>query len=455
MKVVIIGNGKVGQTIAQRLSQEKHDVVIIDNNRATLQTTINELDVIGVCGNGVSHSAQLEAGVENAQLVIAATSSDELNMLCCLIARKLGAESTIARVRDPDYVNQAMFLRQELGLSMAINPEQMTALEIARLLRFPSADQIDTFADGRMELIEFTLPEDSPVNGVSLMKLPEAVGARVLVCAVQRGDEIFIPDGQFILRSSDVISVTGEFVELEKFFRALGIYKSGSRSVMIIGGGKIAYYLAQELQSNRINVKIIEQDRERCLELSENFPNATVICGNGTNIDLLMEEGVARVDAFVSVTNLDEENMIMSMFAAKAGVPKVIAKINNPVLSKLVLESGVGIGTALSPRYITADVIVRYSRAIANSQGIDEIKTLHKLLDDRVEAIEFTASDAFSGLNTPLKDLTLRKNLRIASIVRNDRLIVPGGMTTVSEGDSVIVVTASGAVLNSLNDILA
>ena len=455
MKVVIIGNGKVGQTIAQRLSQEKHDVVIIDNNRATLQTTINELDVIGVCGNGVSHSAQLEAGVENAQLVIAATSSDELNMLCCLIARKLGAESTIARVRDPDYVNQAMFLRQELGLSMAINPEQMTALEIARLLRFPSADQIDTFADGRMELIEFTMPEDSPVNGVSLMKLPEAVGARVLVCAVQRGDEIFIPDGQFILRSSDVISVTGEFVELEKFFRALGIYKSGSRSVMIIGGGKIAYYLAQELQSNRINVKIIEQDRERCLELSENFPNATVICGNGTNIDLLMEEGVARVDAFVSVTNLDEENMIMSMFAAKAGVPKVIAKINNPVLSKLVLESGVGIGTALSPRYITADVIVRYSRAIANSQGIDEIKTLHKLLDDRVEAIEFTASDAFSGLNTPLKDLTLRKNLRIASIVRNDRLIVPGGMTTVSEGDSVIVVTASGAVLNSLNDILA
>ena len=338
---------------------------------------------------------------------------------------------------------------------MAINPEQMTALEIARLLRFPSADQIDTFADGRMELIEFTLPEDSPVNGVSLIKLPEAVGARVLVCAVQRGDEIFIPDGQFILRSSDVISVTGEFVELEKFFRALGIYKSGSRSVMIIGGGKIAYYLAQELQSNRINVKIIEQDRERCLELSENFPNATVICGNGTNIDLLMEEGVARVDAFVSVTNLDEENMIMSMFAAKAGVPKVIAKINNPVLSKLVLESGVGIGTALSPRYITADVIVRYSRAIANSQGIDEIKTLHKLLDDRVEAIEFTASDAFSGLNTPLKDLTLRKNLRIASIVRNDRLIVPGGMTTVSEGDSVIVVTASGAVLNSLNDILA
>lgn len=455
MKVVIIGNGKVGQTIAQQLSREKHDVVIIDNNRANLQATINELDVIGVCGSGVSHSVQLEAGVGQASLVIAATSSDELNMLCCLIARKLGAESTIARVRDPEYVNQAMFLRSELGLSLAINPEHMTAMEIARLLRFPSANQIDTFADGKMDLIEFTLPEDSILDGVSLMRLGEVSGARVLVCAVQRGEEIFIPDGQFILRGDDIISVTAEPDELEKFFRALGIYKSGSRSVMVIGGGKIAFYLAEELKSSRINVKIIERDKERCMELSEHFPGATVICGDGTDVDLLMEEGVARVDAFVSVTNLDEENMIMAMFAAKNGVGKVIAKINNPVLSKLMLESGVGIGTAISPRYTTADVIVRYSRALANSQGIDEIKTLHKLLGDRVEAIEFSAGDSFRGINTPLKDLHLRKNLRIASIVRDGRVIVPGGSTAITQGDSVIVVAASNAMLTSLNDILA
>lgn len=451
MNVVIIGNGKVGKTIAQRLSLEKHDVVIIDTNNANLQSTINELDVIGVCGNGATHSVQLEAGVAGADLVIAATSADELNMLCCLVAKKLGARNTIARVRSPEYASQAIFLREELGLSLTINPEYMAAVEIARILRFPSANQIDTFANGKIELVQLNLPSGSPLHGIALSKLRDVSGARILICAVQRGNRIFIPDGDFILATGDIINITGASGELEKFLRTVGLYKECSRSVMIIGGGKIAYYLAKELEPLRINVKIIEMNRDRCLELSSRLPKTTIICADGSDLDLLMEEGISTVDALVSVTNIDEENMIMSMFGVESAVGKVIAKVNRPTFSKMLLN--LGINSVITPKYITADVIVRYSRALANSRDNDEIQTLHKLLEDRVEALEFIAPPGAEVLEVPLKTLKLKKNLRIASIVRKGVPILPEGGTVINAGDSVIVVT-TGAALSSLDDIL-
>lgn len=437
MNIVIIGDGKVGSTLSSQLQKEGHDIVVIDNNQNALKNLINTQDVMCVEGNGALHAVQEEAGVSKADLVVACTSMDELNMLCCLLAKKLGAKKTIARVRDPQYFRQLNFMKDELGLSMGVNPELAAAAEIARTMIFPAATKIELFAKGLVELVEFKLGPDSVLDGLSLSEVYKKYKVKVLVCAVQREGEVYIPDGEFCLRSGDKINLSASHENIEKFFKAIGIMKNQSKSAMIVGGGRVAYYLTLALLELGIKVKIIEQDYHRCMELSDLLPRASIIHGDGTDQSLLKEEGLAQVDAFASLTGIDEENIIMAMFASSCQVPKVVAKINRD--SYAGMADMLGLETVISPKNITANHIVSYVRAMQNSFG-SNIETLYRLVDNQIEALEFIAREDGPYIGVPLKKLKLKKNLLIASIVRKRSSIIPGGNDRIEIGDSVIVV---------------
>ncbi len=437
MNIVIIGDGKVGSTLSSQLQREGHDIVVIDNNQNALKNLINTQDVMCVEGNGALYEVQEEAGVPHADLVIACTSMDELNMLCCLLAKKLGAKKTIARVRDPQYFKQLNIMKEELGLSMGINPELAAATEISRIMLFPSATKIELFAKGKVELVEFKLAEKSMLDGMSLSEVYKKYKVKVLVCAVQREGELYIPDGDFRLRSGDKINLTASHENIEKFFKTLGILKDQSKTAIIVGGGKISYYLTIALQKIGVKVKIIEKDYERCMELSDLLPKASIIHGDGTDQDLLKEEGLEQVDAFASLTGIDEENIIMAMFASNLQVPKAVAKINRD--SYMDMADMLGLESFVSPKNITANHIVSYVRAMQNSLG-SNIETLYRLVDNQVEALEFIAREDGPYIGVPLKDLKLKKNLLIASIVRRRVPIIPGGDDKIEIGDSVIVV---------------
>lgn len=452
MKIIIVGAGKVGSALTQQLSAE-HKVTVIDQNPQLIDNIINIYDVMGVCGNGASYEVQKEAETGRADLLIATTSSDEINILACLVAKKLGVEHTIARIRNPEYEKQLRFMRNELGLSMSINPEKAAAREIARVLRFPAAMKLESFSKGRLELVEYRLPEGSALHGMQLSDLYKNIRVRVLICAVARRGETIIPSGDFTLQSGDKIYLTSSPDQLSQFFRHLGVFRDRASSVMIVGASKICYYLASELLGMGMSVKIIDQSEQRCIQMSERLPKALVIVGDGTDSELLHEEGIEQTDAFVAITGIDEANILMSMSAAKqAGDCKVIAKINRKSLVDLVSNEEM-IDSVVSARSVTTELIVQYVRAMESASGA-KIKTLHRLVDGAVEALEFGVTADVPFIGVPLKNLKLKSGILLAGIVRqNGRIVIPSGNDELCLNDDVIVVTTN-MTLQDIHDIL-
>lgn len=440
MNIVIVGDGKVGATLVEHLSQEGHDIVVIDRDSKIVEQMVNSYDVMGICGNGASYDVQMEAGVSSARLFIAATSSDELNILCCLIAKKVGAHHTIARVRNPDYLKQLPFIKEELGLSMIVNPEYDAANEIAKVLRFPNAINIETFSRGNVDLAELKINDGNPLCDMALTDIFGAFKTKILVCAVQRKADVFIPRGDFVLKSGDKIHITAPRGELVRFMKKLGIYKHRTKDIMIIGGGKMGYYLARQLsESGGYNVKIIEIDRDRCDKLCTLLPDVNIINGDGTDRGILYEQGIESQDAFVALTTIDEENIISSMYASSLGISKTVAKVNR--VSYQVLES-IGMDSAFSSKAIAANRIIGYVRALENS-GESSVQTLYKLVGGQVEALEFKITADFKNIGIPLKELDINNDTLIASIIRDNHVIFPDGNDSIEIGDSVIIVSKS------------
>lgn len=440
MNIIIVGCGKVGQKLTERLSGEnENDVTVVDISPLRVSEVTNSLDVMGIVGNGASLDILTEAGVEKADVLIAVTGSDELNLLTCLVAKKAGDCQTIARVRKPDYIKSVGLLKEDLGLAMIINPEQTAARVIARALRFPSAIQIDTFAKGRVEILKFRLPKGSPIDGVRLADMKHKVKCNVLVCGVERGEEAFIPDGNFVLMAGDFVSIVASPENGAEFFKKIGIKTNRVKNTIIVGGGETAYYLAKQLIDTGIDVKIIEKNLDRCEELCRILPKATIINADGTDRNLLTEEGIEYAESFVSLTNIDEENILLSLFAKSKSPAKLVTKINRIAYDEVI--NNLDLDTTVYPKELTAEYIVRFVRAKNNSIG-SNIETMHLILEDKAEALEFLIKANSPVANVPLEKLNLKKNLIIACITRHGQVIIPGGRDCILPGDTVIVVTA-------------
>ncbi len=451
MKIVIIGDGKVGYKLAEHLSKDNYDVVLIDNDEEKLKEAINNLDINCFAGDGVSAAVQAEAGVPDSDLVIACASTDELNMLSCLIARNLGAKHTIARVRNPIYYNQIDILKEDLHLSMVINPEFAVANEIARNLIFPAASKVETFVKGRIELAEVPVRAGSGLIDSKLADIYRKFQVKILICAVQRGKEVYIPDGEFVLQEGDKLHIAATHKEIEQFFEKIGNLSRKVRKVLICGGGRVGFYLAKKLCSMRMEVKIIEQNYEKCEQLCEELPGVTVIQGDATDHDLLIEEGIREADAIAALTGVDEENIIMGLFAKKQGVQKIIAKVNEDSRAQMV--EGLGIDSIVSAKTATADAIFSYVRARQNSLASINVEAMYRLVDDRVEALEFIVKEETEYTNIPLKDLRTKPNNLIACIGRKRQIIIPSGNDCIQKGDTVVVVTKSKKI-QDITDIL-
>uniref|UniRef100_UPI0040568FC5 Trk system potassium transporter TrkA n=1 Tax=Acetatifactor sp. TaxID=1872090 RepID=UPI0040568FC5 len=450
MNIIIVGCGKVGYTLVEQLNGENHDIVVIDERAEKVNSITDELDAMGIVGNGVSYQTLLEAGINRADLLIAVTGSDEQNLLCCVIAKKAGHCKTIARVRNPIYYNELSFLREELGLAMIINPEFTAASEIARIFQFPSAVKIDTFAKGRIELLHFRVTKDCLLNNYELIHIRTTLKCDVLVCMVTRGEEVLIPKGDFVFHEGDIVCIVSTPTKASDFFHKIGINTNRIHTAMIVGGGTIAYYLARRLLDVGISTKIIEWDPVRCDTLSELLPNATVICGDGTDQRLLIQEGLESVDGFAALTGLDEENILLSLYAKKFSHSKVVTKINrinfNSVLNDLELDS------VTFPRLLTADSIIKYARSMNESLN-SNVENLYKLEDGRAEALEFYIKEPSAVTDIPLGKLRIRKNILICCINRRGRIIIPGGQDSIQVGDTVIIVLTHSK-LNDIKEIL-
>ncbi len=443
MKFVIIGIGKIGETLVEKLSQEKHDVVIVDKNAEVVETLVNKYDIFGVIGGGADRSSLMDAGVENADFVIACTSRDELNILCCILAKKLGAKYTLARVRDPEYFNEIEYMNSELELDMFFNPERRTAFEISNILAFPSATDVERFADGAAVMIEFRIKPENPMIGMSIYDVVKKHTVSALFSMVERGDKVYIPRGDFVIQEGDVLHVTASEEEITKFSKKMQIFRRGAKSVTIIGGGKIGYYLAEELIKKKISVKIIEKDEDRCMELAEKLPKATIINGDGTDHELLDEMNIEKSNALVALTGMDEENVIVSLYAISKKVNKVVSKVDRPTIQQMVKH--LGLDTILSPINAVADQILKFVRAqeAGGTSGINQLYKIH----DKVEAIEFTlTADNCAFLGVPLKALNMRKNFLVNGIIREGKYIIPTGDTVFQAGDDVLIVTTEKGV---------
>ena len=450
MKIIIVGCGKVGTTLAEQLNRENHDITLIDCDSEALQSISDSTDVMSVTGNGAVYQVQMEAGIKEADLLIATTNSDELNMLCCLIAKKAGNCHTIARIRNPEYSAEINYIREELNLSLAINPELAAAREIARLLRFPNAIKIELFAKGRIELLKFLIPKDSILDRMKVMDVVSRLKSNVLICAVERGDDVVIPDGNFEMRGGDKISFIAPHADCAEFFRKAGIENNAVNSAMFVGGGKLTVYLAKALADSKMKIKIIEQDEERCRILSEILPHAMIIHGDGSDQKLLLEEGIRQTEAFASLTGFDEENILLSLYAASQSRAKLITKVNKIAFENVI--NALNLGSVIYPKMLTADIILQYVRAMQNSMG-SNIETLYKIVADKAEALEFRVRGDSPVLGIPLEKLRTRNNLLVACINRNGRIIMPRGKDTLEAGDTVIIVTTHTG-LNDLKDIL-
>ena len=450
MQIIVVGCGNVGSTLTEQLSKEGHNITVIDSKTDRLKRVTDSSDVMGVLGNGATYSVQMEAGIEEADLLIAVTDSDELNLLCCLIAKKAGNCHTIARVRNPVYSLEVDFIKEELGLSMVINPEAAAATAIARLLKFPSAIEVETFARGRVELSKFRLEAGNILTGLSLKDISSRLHCDVLVCTVERGEEVMIPDGNFVLREKDMISVVASSRNIVQFFKKMGMATGRVKDAMIVGGGSTAYYLSKQLLAMGIHIKIVERDRERCEELCELLPQAAVVHGDGTDRSVLLEEGIEKAQAFVSLTNVDEENIMLSLFAKSVSRAKLVTRVHRISYDEMI--GSLDIGSIVYPRYTTAENIVRYVRAMSNTVG-SNVETLYKLIGDKAEALEFWIREKSPAVGIPLQKMNWKPNILLACINRRNSVIIPGGQDMIQVGDTVVVVTTNTG-LHDIRDIL-
>ena len=450
MQIIIVGCGKVGRTLAEQLQEEDTDITLIDINADTINEIIDEVDAMGVVGNGASINTLMEAGIETADILIAVTVSDEMNLLCCLIAQKTGHCHTIARVRNPIYSKEIGFIKERLGVTMIINPELAAAQEISRLLRFPSAIKIDTFARGKVELLKFKVMPEFNLDGKSIQEITEHFRCDVLFCAIEGKDFTTIPGGTNTIRNGDMVSILATPQNAAAFFKKIGLKTHQVKNAIIVGGGTISYYLTKALLDMNISVKVIEQNEARCEVLSDLIPEATIINGDGTNRSLLMEEGLSRAEAFVSLTNLDEENVFLALFAKTVSKAKLVAKVNRLAFDDVI--DSLDIGSVIYPKYITADYILQYVRAMQNSIG-SNIETLYHILDNQAEALEFAIRENSPVVGIPLSELNLKKNLLVGYLNRNGVVKIPRGHDTIQVGDTVIIVTTHKG-LRDITDIL-
>ncbi len=453
MKIIIVGCGKVGGTLAKQLCSEGHDITVLDKDASKLRAMSSGYDVLALEGDASSYSDLKEAGVEDADILIAVTDSDEKNLLCCLIGRKTGNLRAIARVRNPVYNSEVDFFRQGFGLAMVINPEMAAASEIARIFRFPSAINIETFAKGHIELLTFHLPEHSKLAGKPLTYIHSKLHTDVLVVMVKRGGQVTIPSGDFVVQAGDVLSIVTGHDQAQDFFAKIGFETNRVKNVMIVGGGKVTYYLSKRLIADGINVKIIERDRSKCEELSDLLPRAEIIHGDGIDEDLLLEEGIEEVEGFTALTGLDEQNIMMGLFAksvSKSGV-KLVTKITKISFNDVI--AGLNLGSIVNPKEITADYILQFVRAMQASVG-SEMENLYKLPDSNAEAMEFHIGEQCRACDVPLQKLQLKKNILIAKIYRGDHLFTPSGSDVMRIGDTVVLVALREHKITNLDDIL-
>ena len=451
MNIIIAGCGKVGRALAEQLSREKHDITVIDRKPEAIQQITNIADVRGVVGNGASYEIQMDAGIDTADLMIAVTDADEVNLLCCLIAKKAGGCQTIARVRNPVYHHEIHHIKDELGLSMVINPEWAAAMEMARLLRFPSAIDIDTFANGRIELLRFQLEEQNPLCDNKIKDLHMLSRCEVLICIVERGNEVLIPSGEVELKAGDMISVVASPVNASRFFKTIGIETNQVKNTMIIGGGKISFYLAKRLLEMGIQVKIIEKDRDACERLCEILPKAMIINGDGTDRELLAEEGLAKAEGFAALTNMDEENVMLALYAKSMSKAKKITKVNRNTFDTII--GALNIGSLIYPKHITSETILQYVRAMQNSIG-SNVETLYRLVDGNAEALEFIIKGKSEVTDIPLQELQLKPHILVCAINRKGKIIIPKGQDCIQEGDSVVIITTDCGAYKDIRDIM-
>lgn len=450
MDILIIGCGTVGSAICSQLSKEGHNITVVDQDAVAMSELCNTYDVYGVDGNGASISVLRKAGADKAYLVIAVTASDEINILCCSAARKLGAHHTIARVRNPEYYDFMQLMKSDMNLSLTINPELYAANEIYRMLRFPSAAKLETFCRGRVELAEFAISADSPFIGKTLFELRSELKMKFLVCCVLRGDKVIIPSGDYHIEEGDVLGVTVPEDHTRAFFKAAGIYRHKLKDIMIFGGSRVTYYLQELLKKSKFSSTVIEKNKEICRDLSAEF-DCTVVCDNGAKQEVLLEEGIERTDALLALSDTDEENAIVSLYAKSVGVPKVITLINQ--MSYVDFFKSVGLDSVVSPKSATAGYILRYVRSKMNASGDEEIESLHKIMGEKAEAIEIIIKDEIEGLTgIPLKKLKPRRGVLIICIAHKDQIIIPTGDDVISSGDTVVIV-ASNAKITSIKDI--
>lgn len=451
MKIIVLGAGKVGKTLIKHMSNEDHDIIVVDQNATKVEEVVNQFDVIGVVGNGASYDILMEAGAQDANLIICVTASDELNILAGLMAKKMGTRHTIARVRNPDYSSQRDFMRNQLGFSMIVNPELEAASEIRRVLSFPSAVKVDTFSRGKVELAEFFVEEHSRLNGVELSQLHKITKTNILVCAVSHNEDVIIPDGNYVIKPGDHLYITGTHRDLSRFCLDIGVITTRIKNVIIVGGGKIAYYLSKQLSTQGIKVKIIEKDKNRCQVLAEKLPYVTIIHGDGSDDKLLNEEGIENTDAVLALTGLDEENIVLSLSAKSLYHKKTIAKVTR--MNYAGLSDVLKVDSIVAPKKIVASQIIRYVRAKMNKDNDSSVKTLYKIVDGEVEAIEFKVTEQFKYLHKTLNEMKIKEHVLVAAIIRENEVIVPKGNTTMELNDYVIIVSR-GEIMKSLNDIL-
>ncbi len=449
MKLVIVGAGKIGSTLVEELSLEGHDIVVVDICDKTVESLVNKHDVIGIVGGGADREILKQAEVDKADFFIASTSRDELNVLCCMLAKKMGARMTIARVRDPEYYSEEQYMAEELGIDMLFNPELKTAEEMALILRYPTAISIDKFADGAVLMLQFLIQPNNPIIGKSVADIVKEYNTKILLSVVERNDEVYIPRGDFVINLGDRVYVTAGAEDISQFIKTLQIYKKRSKSVFVVGGGKIGYYLAKQLLADKVKVTLIDMDEDICKQLSETLPDAEILCGDGSDQEVLEEEDIASKDACVALTGIDEENVIISLYASTRNVPKVIAKVDRPTVAKMARQ--IGIDSAISPSSVIVNHILRFIRA-HRPATTSRMDSLYKI-GETAEAVEFKVTEQCAFLNTPLRDIAISKDYLVNGIVRDKQFILPSGDSQLMVGDDVLIVSAKNTLMD-LNDIL-